>query len=878
MKLDEQEKSLYRLSIDYLYKELNSSLDGLCEAEASKRLLQNGPNKLTDSKKQSNIIKFMSHLKDLMTLLLIFASIFSAFVSYIRNEPFTETFIILGIIIINTILSFVQEKKAEVAIEELNKMFITNAHVIRNGKKISIDVREIVVGDIVELEAGDYVAADARVIEANNLEIDESTLTGESKYIGKNSDLIHGDVDLHDQKNMVFAGCNVKNGRALVLVCATGMNTELGKIAASLSDKKQNLTPLQKKVNETSKIITYALLSLIIVMLIFGVFAGNDPLDILMLSIALAVAAIPESLASIITIILSLGMAGMAKKNVIVRKMASVETLGATNVICSDKTGTITENKMTVMKIYFNGHVYNESEHIPNAKILFKCASLCNNVVKNKDNHIGSETEVAVFKYLEKQSYVFKEQFNKIDEMPFDSKRKMMSVVYEDKDQKYSFTKGALEQVLSNCSYYLKNEKVYPMTKAYKANLLKIEEQKSSESLRILAFAYKDKELNNVESDMVFIGLIGMMDPPRDSALEAILTCKRAGIRPIMITGDSINTAVAIAKKVSIIETSKKAITGKVVDKMSDAELKEAVNYYGVFARVTPHTKLRIVEALQNQGLVVAMTGDGINDAPAIKRADVGIGMGIAGTEVVKKVSDCVLIDDSFSSIVDGVEEGRRITSNIKKIILYIFGGNIIEVLLVFVAMLLGFEIFTVLQLLWINLITDAIPAIMLAFEKSDRDTMDDSLANRFSSSFFTPFLTARLLIGSLLKSIVIFALFLYFVQTTNLIIASSLIFIFIIIHELLFAYSCRNPKKSVINKNFFANRNLNLGMLAIIIAHILVFSTDLSNYFIVGNLGFHNILIVIVFALVLFIIGELVKPLYVKYFKDYREEDANEN
>ena len=864
-------KNIYNETVEELYKRYNTSIDGLSEEEALKRLEAYGENKLQETKKKSNFLIFISQFNDFMIILLIFASIFSAIISYIKDESFIDSIIIIIIVIVNAILSFIQEKKADVAIEELNKMFVTNNYVIRNGKKESIDVRNIVVGDIVELEAGDYVSADARIISSDSLEVNESTLTGESKSIKKDSSDIKEEKELYERKNMVFSGCNVTNGHAFVVVCSTGMDTELGKIANSLINKKADITPLQKKVNQVSKILTYLIFLIIIVMMIVGLFMKNDFFDILMLSISLAVAAIPEGMSSVITIILSVGMTAMAKKNVIIRKMASVETLGSTDVICSDKTGTITQNKMLVKSLFVNDNLYNETENIKNREMLFTCASLCHNVVKNENVYIGDETEVSIVKYLDEINYKF-DNFKRIKEYPFDSDRKMMSVECEIDGKSYSFTKGSLDSILSNTSYYLLNGKIFNITEEYKKKLFDIEKEQSLKSLRLLAFAYKYNNTETPEKNMIFIGLIGMMDPPRETVPYAINTCLKSGIKPIMITGDSINTAIAIAKDVGIINESDKAIEGKNVDKMTDDELANAVSHYQVYARISPNTKLRIVEALQAKGLVVAMTGDGVNDAPAIQKADIGIGMGITGTEVVKKVADCILVDDSFSTIVTGVEEGRRITANIKKIILYLLAGNIIEVILVFVSMLLNMEIFSTLQLLWINLVTDSIPAIMLAFEKATNDLMEDTPSNRYNESFFTPFLSAKIFIGATIKSIVMLVLFVYFAKKVDTATASSLMFIYLVIHELLFAFSCKNTKKSILSKEMFNNKNLNLGVFGIIIVQIIILSTGLSKFFIVTNIDIKYILMTIVTCLFMFIIGELAKPIYIKLFKDYKE------
>lgn len=865
-----KENNYYNKTVKQLYEELDSNINGLSDAEASKRLGEYGENKLAERKKKSNVLIFLSQFNDLMILLLIFASIFSAVISYIQKESYADSVIILIIVVINATLSFIEEKKADKAIEELNKMFITNNNVIRDGKKETIDVRKIVPGDIIELEAGDYVSADARIISSEALEVNESTLTGESKSIKKDSSDITDERELYERKNMVYAGCNVTNGHAFVIVCSTAMNTELGKIGASLMNNKNDLTPLQKKINQISKVLTYIVIAIIIVMMIVGLLKRNDFFDILMLSISLAVAAIPEGMSSVITIILSLGMSEMAKRNVIIRKMSSVETLGSTDIICSDKTGTITENKMQVKSIYVNNKLYTEKEHVENINLYNYCLSCCQNVTKNNDKYLGDETEVAIYKYLEEEGLLI--NVPRVKEFPFDSDRKMMSTVNMINDKEYSFTKGSLDSILSNCTYYLEDNKLYNMTSHYKEKIFKIEEEESEKSLRILALAYKNDNVNNPEKDMIFLGLIGMMDPPRASVPNAINTCKNSGIKIVMITGDSINTARAIAKSVGIIDNDEGATTGKVVDKMTDDELREAVKKYNVYARISPSTKLRIVDALQSNGYVVAMTGDGVNDAPAIQKADIGIGMGVTGTEVVKKVADCILVDDSFSTIVDGVEEGRRITANIKKIILYLLAGNIVEVFLVFISMVLNMEMFTTLQLLWINLVTDSIPAIMLAFEKKTEDQMENTLANKYNESFFTPLLVSKIVMGAIIKSVVMLTIFIYFVRTVDVSTAGSLLFIYLVTHELLFAFSCRNIKKSVLNKDIFSNKKLTLGVFSILIIQVLVLVTPLSKYFIVPNIKISYILITIGICLIMFILGELIKPVYTKLFKDYRE------
>ena len=869
----DKEKLGYNESIDELYFRLVTNADGLTDEEAIKRLSKYGENKLNEEKKKSNFIIFLNQFNDIMIILLIFAAIFSAIISYIRHESYFDSIVIIVIVVINAILSFIQEKKADAAISELNKMFVTNSYVIRNGKKEHVDVKNIVPGDILELEAGDYVSADARIIFSESLMVNESTLTGESRAIKKDNIDITEEKELYERKNMVYAGCNITNGHAFAVVCATGMNTELGKIATSLTNKKSDITPLQKKVNQISKVLTYIIMGIIVLMMIIGLLMKNNFFDVLMLSISLAVAAIPEGMSSVITIILSLGMSAMAKKNVIIRKMASVETLGSTDIICSDKTGTITQNKMVVKALYINNKIYKDDENIPNSEIFNIGALMCHNVKKSDDNYIGDETEIAILKYLESINFKYDLYTERLKEYPFDSDRKMMSVVTKNNDKVYSFTKGSLDSVISRCKYYLIDNEVLPMTDAEKEKIYDAEKELSSKSLRLLAFAYKIDDVYNSEENMIFIGLIGMMDPPRDKVSDAIYICNKAGLTPIMITGDSINTATAIGKEIGIINDDSLAIEGKYIDKLSDEDFKEAVKKYRVYARISPNTKLRIVEALQSLGYVVAMTGDGVNDAPAIQKADIGIGMGITGTEVVKKVADCILVDDSFVTIVDGVEEGRRITANIKKVILYLLAGNIVEVILVFVSLLLNMEMFTTLQLLWINLVTDSIPAIMLAFEKADDDIMENKPVNKSSTTFFTPFLNAKIIISALFKSLVMIILFIYYAKTYNANIAGSLLFIYLIANELLYSFSCRNLKHSVINKKLFDNKRLSIGVGVIVILQVIIFSTGLKHFFIVDGISIKMVLITLGICLVTSLIGEVFKPVYNKLFKDYKEE-----
>lgn len=858
-------KDVYKKSLQEVFEYYESFEKGLSSNEALNRLDKNGKNKLKEPKKQSLVLMFLSQFKDTMVILLLIASLFSAVISFISHESYVDTIIILVIVFINAILSFIQEKKADESISELNKMFTTFCYVLRDGKKVKINAEDLVAGDIVEIEAGDYVAADGRLIRENDLAISEATLTGESKGIKKEVCDISETTELYARKNMVFAGCNVLNGHAFYIVTATGMDTELGLIADSLLNKEKDITPLQKRINHLSKVLSYIIVFIILLMMIVGFILKNDFVDVLMLSISLAVAAIPEGLSSVITIILSIGMTSMAKKNVIIRKIASVETLGSANVICSDKTGTITQNKMEIKYLFYDNE---EKSNVSSDNELVKCAMLCNNVICSNGKYLGDETEIAIYKYLEdKQTSI--SDYERVLEHPFDSERKMMSVLVRHGEDLKFYTKGSLDSVLKKCKSYLLNGKVLKLDDSVIKKIKDAEEEAAQKSLRILAFAYS---VDNAEEDMIFIGLMGMMDPPRNDVGFAIDSCKKFGIRPIMITGDSLNTAIAIGKTVGIISNDKEAILGKDIDDLSDDELALAVNKYSVYARVSPNTKLKIVNELQRENNVVAMTGDGVNDAPAILQADIGIGMGITGTEVVKNVADCILLDDSFATIVDGAVEGRRITSNIKKVILYLLAGNIIEVILVFVSMIMNVEMFTTIQLLWLNLVTDSIPAIMLAYEKD----YDNDNRVYMQSNFMTPFLISKIFIGAFLKSVLMMGFFIYYSKSLGVNAAGSLMFIFLIAHELLFAFSCKNPKRNVINKSFFDNKYLNIGMLIILFVQILILTTPLSKYFIVTGLGLKNILVVICAALIMFLVGELLKPVYNKFFKDYRG-DVNE-
>ncbi len=720
--------------------EVQSTGEGLNSAEAAARLEKNGKNKLVEAKKESLIHRFLKQLAEPMTIILLVAAAISAGVEIYNGlqhgfEFPADVVIILAVVIINAILGVFQESKAEKAIEALQEMSKAQSKVIRDGKQISIPSEDLVVGDIIVLEAGDAVPADARIIECASMKIEEAALTGESVPVDKRIDTLtasaDGDVPLGDRKNMVFMGSTVVYGRGKAVVTDTGMNTEMGKIADALAKAEEGKTPLQIKLAGLSKILTYLVIGICVV--IFGVQLirdgiGFEPiLNSFMIAISLAVAAIPEGLATVVTIVLSIGVTNMSKRNAIIRKLTAVETLGCTQIICSDKTGTLTQNKMTVVD-----HYGDDEELLANAM------SLCSDAEFDTEagTAVGEPTECALVNYAEKlncSKNVMKNKYVRIGEVPFDSGRKMMSTIHEESDGSLlQFTKGAPDELLKRCTKALVGNQVVDMTDAIRQDILNANKAMADKALRVLAAAKKELsakpevlDSESVEKELCFVGLVGMIDPVRPEVKPAIDQCRSAGIRPIMITGDHKDTAVAIALQLGIIESADQAITGSELDKISDEEFESAVEKYSVYARVQPEHKTRIVNAWRNKGMVTAMTGDGVNDAPSIKNADIGVGMGITGTDVTKNVADMILADDNFATIVSAVGEGRRIYDNIRKAIQFLLASNLSEVLSIFVATLLGFTIFQPVHLLWINLITDCFPALALGMEKSESNVME---------------------------------------------------------------------------------------------------------------------------------------------------------
>lgn len=712
-------------------EELASTEEGLTKAEAEKRLVQYGPNRLEEAKKDSFFKRLMKQLSDPMIIVLIAAAVVSGITSAYTNESFADVFIILFVVIINALLGMYQESKAEKAIEALKEISAATSKVLRDGEIVSIPSDSLVPGDVIALEAGDAVPADARIIECASLKVEESALTGESVPVKKIVDALTSEnnkVPLGDRKNMVYMGSSVAYGRGHAVVTDTGMKTEMGKIANAINETKNSATPLQIKLNQLSKILSIGVLAICVFIFAFSLFRGHDfsgpvIMDTFMLAVSLAVAAIPEGLAAVVTVQLAIGVTRMSKRQAVIRQLTAVETLGCTQIICSDKTGTLTQNRMTVV------------DHYGDEELLARAMSLCNDAAVGHDGNIqGEPTETALVAYGEKffhKNEVLKDM-PRVFEAPFDSSRKMMSTVHKDGDHFVQYSKGAPDVLLSRCDRYVENGQVHDLDDAKRKEILGKNKEMADQALRVLAAAYRPfetreevpEDTQELESHLIFVGLCGMIDPIREEVVGAIQECREAGIRPVMITGDHLDTAVAIGKQLGIITDASQAITGMELDGLSDEELNEKIEQYSVYARVQPEHKVRIVDAWQSKGKVVSMSGDGVNDAPSIKRADIGVGMGITGTDVTKNVADMVLADDNFATIVAAVGEGRRIYDNIRKAIQFLLSSNVSEVLSIFGATVLGFTILKPVHILWINLLTDTFPALALGMEDAEKDVM----------------------------------------------------------------------------------------------------------------------------------------------------------
>ena len=727
-------KQVYTQPVDDLLRQLDTSENGLTAEQAAERLQKYGPNALRAAPKPTLVQRFLGQLKDPMLLILLAAAAVSGVTNYLAGEDFAEAAIILIVVLLNAVLGVFQESKAEEAIEALQTMTAATCKVLRDGRQTVLHSDELVPGDVVVLEAGDSVPADGRLLESASLKIEEAALTGESVPVTKAVQLLglapgQQDVPLGDRKNMCYMGSTVVYGRGRAVITATGMQTEMGKIAGALAGTEDEQTPLQRRLDELGRTLSKLVLGICVFIFVFDLFvAGSFTLESIlstfMVAVSLAVAAIPEGLATVVTVVLSIGVTNMSKRKAVIRRLTAVETLGCTQVICTDKTGTLTQNRMTVV------------EHLGDTQALATAMALCNDANLGPDGKAeGEPTEAALVDFaaaegLPKDRLAVEQP--RVDEAPFDSGRKMMSTVHKTSQGYIQYTKGAPDVVLRQCTTYLEEGKVHPMTEAKRSEWLARNKGMADRALRVLAAAQRlwpeqpaSHEPDFLEQELCFVGLTGMIDPVRPEVQAAIAECRRAGIRPVMITGDHKDTAVAIAKQLQIIDDASQAVTGAELDALSDEELAEAVERYGVYARVQPEHKSRIVSAWRSKGAVTAMTGDGVNDAPSIKMADIGIGMGITGTDVTKNVADMVLADDNFATIVAAVEEGRRIYDNIRKSIQFLLASNMSEVLGVFGATLLGFTLLNPVHLLFINLITDCFPALALGMEPGEPDTMD---------------------------------------------------------------------------------------------------------------------------------------------------------
>lgn len=710
---------------------LKSGRHGLAEAEAQTRLAQNGKNKLVEGKRKSLLARFLGQLADPMTIVLLVAAALSGVTSAYNHESFADVFIILFVVILNAVLGVLQESKAEEAIAALREMTASTSKVWRDGQLTHIKSEDLVLGDVIALEAGDAVPADARILECASMKVEEAALTGESVPVLKTSDALdaEGDVALGDRKNMLYMGSTVVYGRGLAVVCATGMQTEMGKIAEALSKAEDEQTPLQRKLSGLSRILTWMVLGISAAIFVAGVLRAGQLntevlIDTFMLAVSLAVAAIPEGLAAVVTIVLSIGVTKMSKRNAVIRRLTAVETLGCAQVICSDKTGTLTQNRMTVVEA--------SSE---NDGLLARAMALCSDAeLDDTGAAVGEPTECALVAYAAKRGFLkpaLKAQYPRVGEAPFDSMRKMMSTLHRDGEGFAQYTKGAPDEVLARCTRILTAEGEVPLTDELRARVLLQNKHMADRALRVLAAAQRtyDRlpdtfEPETLETGLTLIGLTGMIDPVRPEVQAAVNECRSAGIRVVMITGDHIDTAVAIARELGILSDPSQAVLGQALNGMTDAQLDEAVENYSVYARVQPEHKVRIVEAWKRRGKVVAMTGDGVNDAPSIKAADIGVGMGITGTDVTKNVADMILADDNFATIVGAVEEGRKIYANIRKAIQFLLSSNLSEVIGIFAATMMGFTLLEPAHILWINLITDSLPALALGMEGGEGDAM----------------------------------------------------------------------------------------------------------------------------------------------------------
>ncbi|UXY41954.1 cation-translocating P-type ATPase [Granulicatella adiacens] len=876
--MEQQTKPVYLQSVEEVFNEVQSSPAGLSSQEVASRLEKYGANTLQEGKKKSLLEKFVDQFKDFMILVLLVAAVVSMFAHSGEPDP-TDAIIILAVVLLNAILGVFQESKAEEAIEALKKMASPVASVLRDGHVEHVKGEDIVVGDVVILEAGDVVPADMRLFEVNTVKIEESALTGESVPVDKDLVIPTGDeVGIGDRTNMAFSSTNVTYGRAVGVVTSTGMNTEVGKIANMLANTEEGKTPLQENQDALGKWLTIMILVIAVIIFVVGMLRGNEWTHMLLTAIAIAVAAIPEGLPAISTIILALGTQKMAQRNALVRKLPAVETLGGVEIICSDKTGTLTLNQMTVEKMVYDNEIHDASEEISNDNMALRVMNLANDTKISQDNSLlGDPTETAMVQYgLDKKYDVREELVNipRVAEVPFDSTRKLMTTIHQLEDGKYLVaTKGAPDMLLDRVTKIEKHGEVSAFTEDDRTTLMKLNKEMATQALRVLAMAYKvidtlpeTIDTDSIEHDLIFAGLVGMIDPERKEAAAAIKVAQSAGIRTIMITGDHRDTAQAIAKRLGILRPDQEdgVLTGGELNDISDEELERTVETYSVYARVSPEHKVRIVKAWQKNGKVVSMTGDGVNDAPSLKQADIGVGMGITGTEVSKGASDMVLADDNFETIVVAVEEGRKVFSNIQKAVQYLLSANFGEVMTMFVATMAGWSILEPIHILWINLVTDVFPAIALGLEEAEADIMNHPPRGK-SSNFLSNGVLPSIFYQGFFEGAITLFVFWYATEVAKWgnPVGETMAFATLGLIQLFHAFNVKSVYKSLGQVGAFKNKMFNYAILvsAVMLLSVMVIP-GLTNVFDVATLTAGQWLFVVGSAFSIVPIVEIAKAI----------------
>ncbi len=865
---------IYQKTIKDVIKDFRTSEKGLSLSQVRINQKKYGKNVLRETKRKTKLQLFLGQFKNIMIILLLVVGVLSLLYAIATQGDFLEPIVILGTSVINCFMGFLQESKAEDAIGKLKKYTANYITVKRNGKYKKQDAKTLVVGDYIILEQGDKIPADARVIKSYFAKVDESILTGEAISVDKDDDVISKVVPISERKNMVYSGTVLVAGKIEAIVVAVGMETELGHIAAEIDEKEEPMTPLQIKVKKISAFITVIASILVTFVLVYGIINKYDFLTLVMLCISMIVASVPECLPVAITATLSIGVNEMAKKKSIVRNLVAIETLGATEVICTDKTGTLTENRMEVTKIFTSsGEI--ETSKIDEQEMFREIIERCNTAILDSDgNFTGDAVDVALKEFIydgEKKS----KDFRQIIELPFDSNRKMMSSICAADGKIVLYTKGSFEAILKRSTKVLVDGKVKKLTKGKIEEFKNSESDMSNEALKVLAFAYKEvsnqhkkeEDYLDEENDLVLVGLIGLKDPVRKNIKNSIKSCMEANIRPIMLTGDNLETAMSIAKEVGIASKKSECVNATELEGLSEKELIKYIEKYSVFARVSPKNKLEIVKALESTGKVVAMTGDGVNDAPAIKLANVGVGMGKSGTDVTKDVSDIILLDDSFSTIVTAVSEGRRIYDNVITNILYNLSSNFTEIAIILFGMLTGTQIISAIHVLYIDLVADTVPSIMLAFEGASKDVMKRK-PNGLNRRIFTNFFSAFLITSVIFETLVSLFVYYHFLSLgTSL--AMTLALLSIIINEFVFAYNCRSLKEQIHKRGILSNNRLNIGILILLVVQLLVFLTPIGKLFGLVVVSVQQFMYVVLVNLIVFVIIELLKPILVKNFKD---------